>query len=69
MKCYKSQHENNSILQIYLPKDELQEQSVLEQIEQFKKEKFNVAMFVSGTVNTVKTIQEILNYEKSKNIV
>lgn len=68
MKIQKFNFENNEIVQIYINKAEQENSKVIEKINQLKKQYSNISIFINGEDDTVKTIKEILNYEKSKNI-
>ena len=51
--------------QVYLNREEYENFAILNKKEELKKNNSNVAIFVNGTNNTIKTIKEILNYEKN----
>lgn len=68
MKIQKFNFENNEIIQIYISKQEKENSKIIEKINQLKKQYSNISIFLNGENDTVKTIKEILNYEKSKNV-
>lgn len=65
MKVKRFDIENDEFIQVYLNVGESDKASILEKIEELKNKNSNVAIFVNGTNDAVKTIQEILNYEKN----
>ena len=68
MKVQKFNFENNEIVQIYINKTEQEDSKIIEEISNIKSQYFNISVFISGKNDTVKTIKEMLNYEKSKNV-
>ena len=68
MKVQKFNFENNEIVQIYINKTEQEDSKIIEEISNIKSQYFNISVFISGKNDTVKTIKEMLNYEKSKNM-
>lgn len=62
-------YENVELFQIYITEQEEKNKKILEKINQLKGKQSNVTVFVSGEKNPINTIQEILNYEKAKNII
>lgn len=68
MKTQKFDFENKQIIQIYISKQEQENSKIIEEINQLKKQYSNISIFINGKDNTVKTIKEILNYEKNKNV-
>lgn len=68
MEIQKFDFENKQIIQIYISKQEQENSKIIEEINQLKKQYSNISIFINGENNTVKTIKEMLNYEKSKNI-
>jgi len=62
-------YENVELFQIYITEQEEKNKEILEKINQLKGKQSNVTVFVSGEKNPINTIQEILNYEKAKNII
>lgn len=68
LKIQKFNFENNEIIQIYINKIEKNNQETIEEINKIKGQNSNVFLFISGENDTIKTIKEMLNYEKSKNV-
>ncbi len=67
MKIKKFNFENKQIIQIYIKKEEQEKQEIIEDINRLKKQYSNISIFISGENDTIKTIKEILNFEKSRN--
>ena len=67
MKIQKYKFEKNEILQIYIKKSEQEDLKIIKKINQLKKHYSSITMFISGENETIKTIKEMMNYEKSKN--
>ena len=65
MKVKRFNIEDDEFIQVFLNVGECDNSSILEKIEEFKNKSSNVAIFVNGTNDTVKTIKEMLNYEKN----
>lgn len=68
MKIQRFNFENNEIIQIYINKTDEENPKIVEQINNLKNQFSNISIFINGENETVKTIKEMLNYEKSKNI-
>lgn len=68
MKIQRFDFENNEIVQIYINKTEQEDSKIIEEIGNIKSQYSNISIFINGENDTVKTIKEILNYEKSKNM-
>lgn len=68
MKIQKFYFENNEIVQIYINKTEQEDSKIIKEISNIKSQYSNISIFISEENDTVKTIKEILNYEKSKNM-
>ena len=66
MKIQRFNFKNNEIIQIYINKTEGRNSKVIEQINNLKKQISNISIFICGENETIKTIEEMLNYEKSK---
>ena len=66
MKIKKFNFQNNKLVQIYINKSEYEDTKIIAEINKLKKQSSNISIFISGEKNTVKTIKELLNYEKSK---
>lgn len=64
MKIQKFDFENKPIIQIYISKQEEENSNIIEEINQLNKQYSNVSIFINGENDTVKTIKEMLNYEK-----
>ena len=67
MKIQKYKFEKNEMLQIYINKSEQEDLKIIQEINELKKHYSNITMFISGENKTIKTIKEMMNYEKSKN--
>lgn len=67
MKIKTFNDENNELIHVYIEASECTNAEITQEINQIKKQHSNVAIFVSGNNNTVKTIKEMLNYEKNRN--
>ena len=65
MKVKRFNIENDEFIQVHLNVGESNNPAIFKEIEEIKKMNFNVAIFVNGTNDTVKTIKEMLNYEKN----
>ena len=68
MKIKKFNFQNNELVQIYINKFEYEDTKIMAEINKLKKQSSNISIFISGEKNTEKTIKELLNYEKSKEI-
>lgn len=68
MKIQKFNFENDEIIQIYINEIEKNNEKIIQEINKIKSQNLNVFLFISGENETVKTIKEMLNYEKSKNV-
>ena len=66
MKIQKYKFEENEMLQIYINKSEQKDLKIIQEINELKKHYSNITMFISGENKTIKTIKEMMNYEKSK---
>ncbi len=67
MKIQKYKFEKNEMLQIYIKKSEQEDLKIIQEINELKKHYLNTTIFISGENETIKTIKEMMNYEKSKN--
>lgn len=67
MKIQKCKFEKAEMLQIYIKKSEQESLKIIKEINELKKHYSNITIFVTGENETIKTIKEMLNYEKSKN--
>lgn len=68
MKIQKFNFENDEIIQIYINQIEKNSEKMIEEINKIKSQNSNIFLFISGENDTIKTIKEMLNYEKSKNV-
>lgn len=68
VKIHKFNFENKQIIQIYITKEEQEKSKVIEKISELKKRYSNIAVFISGENETIKTIKDILNYKKNKQL-
>lgn len=61
---------NNKYVQIYLTKEELEKQETKEIIENYKKDKYSVAFFVTGKENYPEILKKIITkqVELHKNV-
>ena len=66
MKIQKFKFEKDEMLQIYIKKSEQEDLKIIKEINESKNKYSNITIFVSGENETIKTIKEMLNYEKSK---
>lgn len=64
MKVKRFNIENDEFIQVYLNVGDIDNPAILKNIEKINKN-CNVAIFTSGTNDTIKTIKEMLNYEKN----
>ena len=67
MKIQKYKFEKNEMLQIYINKSEQEDLKIIKEINELKKHYSNITIFISGENETIKTIKEMLNYQKNKN--
>ena len=67
MKIQKYKFEENEMLQIYINKSEQKDLKIIQEINELKKHYSNITIFISGENETIKAINEMMNYEKSKN--
>ena len=61
---------NNMYIQIYLTKEELEKQETKELINKYKKQKYSVAIFVTGKENYPEILKKIITkqVELNKNV-
>lgn len=52
--------ENNEYMQIYLTEEEYREKQTKEVIEKYKKEKYRVAIFITGKENYPEILEKII---------
>lgn len=67
MKIQKYKFEKNEMLEIYINKSEQEDLTIIKEINELKKHDSNITIFISGENETIKTIKEMLNYQKNKN--
>ena len=67
MQIQKCKFEKDEIVQIYIKKSEQEDLKIIKEINELKKYYSNITIFISGENETIKTIKEMINYEKSKN--
>lgn len=60
MQITSNEISNAKYIQIYLTKDELEKQGTKEVIEKYKKEKCNVAIFITGKENYPEILEKII---------
>ena len=60
MKCKISEAQTYTYVQIYLTKEELEEQKTKELIEQYKKQKYKLGIFVEGQENYPEVLKKIV---------
>ena len=60
MQITSNEISNTKYMQIYLTKDELEKQETKEVIEKYKKEKCNVAIFITGKENYPEILEKII---------
>ena len=68
MKVQSFKFENDEIIQIYINQKEKNNEKIIQEINKMKSKSSKVFLFIDGENDTVKTITEMLNYEKSKNV-
>ena len=61
---------NTNYIQIYLTEEELEKQETKELIKKYKKEKYSVAIFVTGKENYPEILEKIVmkKFEINKNV-
>lgn len=60
MQITSNEISNTKYMQIYLTKDELEKQETKEIIEKYKKEKYHIAIFISGKENYPEILERII---------
>lgn len=70
MKITSSEITNTKYVQIYLTEEEFEEKETKEVIKKYKKEKYSVAIFVSGKENYPEILKKVVmkQVELSKNV-
>ncbi len=51
---------NNKYMQIYLTEEELKEQETQDKIKEYKKQKYNVGIFITGNENYPEVLKKII---------
>lgn len=51
---------NNKYMQIYLTEEELKEQETQDKIKEYKKQKYNVGIFIIGNENYPEVLKKII---------
>ena len=51
---------NNKYIQIYLTEEELKEQETQDKIKEYKKQKYNVGIFITGNENYPEVLKKII---------
>ena len=62
-----NQISNTKYIQIYLTKEELEKQQTKDIIEKYKKNKYNVAIFVTGKENYPEILKKIITKQVELN--
>ena len=60
MQITSNEISNAKYMQIYLTKDELEKQETKEIIEKYKKEKYHIAIFITGKENYPEILEKII---------
>lgn len=60
MQITSSEISNTKYMQIYLTEEELDKQKTKEVMEKYKKEKYNVAIFITGKENYPEILKKIV---------
>ena len=60
MQCKISEVLNYNYVQIYLTKEELEQQKIKETIEKYKKQKYKIGIFVTGKENYPEVLKKIV---------
>lgn len=60
MKITSNEISNTKYVQIYLTEEELKKQETKEMIEKYKKEKYHIAIFISGKENYPEVLKRII---------
>ena len=60
MQITSNEISNTKYIQIYLTKEELKEQETKEIIETYKKEKYHIAIFITGKENYPEILKKII---------
>jgi predicted Rossmann fold nucleotide-binding protein DprA/Smf involved in DNA uptake len=70
MQITSNKNSNAKYIQIYLTKEEFENKETKEVIEKYKKEKYNVAIFITGKENYPEILKKIIvkQVELNKNV-
>ena len=60
MQITSNEISNTKYVQIYLTEDELKKQETKEKIEKYKKEKYHIAIFITGKENYPEVLKKII---------
>ena len=60
MQITSNEISNIKYMQIYLTEDELKKQETKEKIEKYKKEKYHIAIFITGKENYPEVLKKII---------
>lgn len=66
MKIKENQIENKKVMQIYLSKEEKENNEVQKKIEKIKKEKGNIVLFTSGDEEVEKALKDMIMIMKNQ---
>lgn len=66
MKIKENQIENKKVMQIYLSKEEKENNKVQKEIEKIKKEKGNIVLFTSGDEKVEKALKDMIMIMKNQ---
>lgn len=66
MKIKENQIENKKVMQIYLSKEEKENNAVQKKIEKMKKEKGNIVLFTSGDEEVEKALKDMIMIMKNQ---
>ncbi len=67
MQITSNEISNTKYVQIYLTEDELEKQETKEVIEKYKREKYSVAIFVTGKENYPEILKKIITKQVELN--
>lgn len=67
MQITSNEISNTKYVQIYLTKDELEKQEAKEVIEKYKKDKYSVAIFITGKENYPEILKKIITKQVELN--
>lgn len=67
MQITSCENTNTKYIQVYLTEEELEKQETKEKIENYKKEKYNVAIFVTGKESYPEILRKIVTKQVELN--